>query len=320
MSKDGTEKWVQLFGRSTEIQGRPAGLITALDITKRKQAEAEKAKLEEQYRQSQKMESVGRLAGGVAHDLNDPLTPILGFDRLLLDDFGSDDPHREFVQQIVRAAEKSRDPVRQLVVFGRKQVLEFKPLNLNTMLAEFEELLRHTLHEDVALQVVPAPSIPAILGDVGQLEQVVMNLAVNAQDAMPEGGGLTIETGVADLDAAYAAEHQGVLPGRYVLLVVSDTGIGMDAKTQEHIFEPFFTTKEMGKCTGLGLATVYGIVKQHGGDIWVCSEPGRGTTFKVYLPSIETSAEPVEKARVAILEGLRGNRDHPAGRGRRRGL
>ncbi|MCX6097897.1 MAG: hypothetical protein NTZ77_05400 [Caldiserica bacterium] len=160
------------------------------------------------------MESIGRLAGGVAHDLDNLLTPILGFGGLLLDGFGSDDPHREFVQQIVRAAEKSRDLVRQLMAFGRKQVLEFKPLNLNTMLAEFEELLRHTLHEDIALQVVLAPSIPAILGDVGQLEQVVMNLAVNAQDAMPEGGRLTIETGVADLDAAYVAEHQGVLPGR----------------------------------------------------------------------------------------------------------
>jgi signal transduction histidine kinase len=252
------------------------------------------------------MESVGRLAGGVAHDLNNLLTPILGFGGLLLDDFGSDDPHREFVQQIIRAAEKSRDPVRQLMAFGRKQVLEFKPLNLNTMLAEFEELLRRTLHEDIALQVVPAPFIPAILGDVGQLEQVVMNLAVNAQDAMPEGGRLTIETGVADLDAAYVAEHQGVLPGRYVLLVVSDTGTGMDAETQEHIFEPFFTTKEMGKGTGLGLATVYGIVKEHGGNIWVYSEPGRGTTFKVYLPSVETSAEPVEKAGVTSLEDLRG--------------
>ncbi|MCX6084857.1 MAG: PAS domain S-box protein [Caldiserica bacterium] len=306
VTRDGGQKWVQLFGTSTKMHGRSSGLITVLDTTERKRAEVEKAKLEEQYRQSQKMESVGRLAGGVAHDLNNLLTPILGFGGLLLDDLRADDPHRESVQQIVRAAEKSRDLVRQLMAFGRKQVLEFKPLNLNTMLVEFEELLRHTLREDIALKFVLAPSIPALLGDVGQLEQVVMNLAVNAQDAMPEGGGLTIETGVADLDTTYAADHQGVLPGHYVLLVVSDIGMGMDAETQEHIFEPFFTTKEMGKGTGLGLATVYGIVKQHGGNIWVYSEPGKGTTFKVYLPVVETSPEPVEKVRVTPFEDLRG--------------
>ncbi|MBA4364559.1 MAG: hypothetical protein C0398_00955 [Coprothermobacter sp.] len=276
------------------------------DITECKRGEEEKAKLEEQYRQAQKMESVGRLAGGVAHDLNNLLTPILGFGGLLLDDFSPDDPHRESVQQIVKAAEKSRDLVRQLMAFGRKQVLEFRPLDLNAVVTEFEKLLRHTLHEDIALKVILALSIPAVLGDIGQLEQVVMNLAVNAQDAMPEGGRLTIETSVADLDAAYVAAHQGVVPGRYVLLVISDTGIGMDAETQERIFEPFFTTKEKGKGTGLGLATVYGIVKQHDGNIWVYSELGKGTTFKIYLPAVETAAEPVERAQVTPLEDLRG--------------
>jgi len=290
-----------------ELSGDLAfGIMVLRDRTARKQAEAEKAKLEEQYRQSQKMESVGRLAGGVAHDLNNLLTPILGFGELLLDDFRSDDPHRESVQQIVRAAEKSRDLVRQLMAFGRKQVLEFKPLDLNTMVKEFDKLLRHTLHEDIALQVVPGSSIPTVLGDIGQLEQVIMNLAVNAQDAMPAGGRLTIETSAVDLDAVYAAAHSGVTPGRYVLLAISDTGSGMDPEIQEHIFEPFFTTKEKGKGTGLGLATVYGIVKQHGGNIWVYSEPGKGTTFKIYLPAVETAAEPVETAHVAPAEDLRG--------------
>jgi two-component system cell cycle sensor histidine kinase/response regulator CckA len=252
------------------------------------------------------MESIGRLASGVAHDLNNLLTPILGFGGLLLDDFSPDDPRKGSVQQIVRAAEKSRDLVRQLMAFGRKQVLEFRPLDLNAVVTEFEKLLRHTLHEDIALEVIPAPSIPAVLGDIGQLEQVVMNLAVNAQDAMPAGGRLTIETSVADLDAVYAKAHSGVTLGRYVLLAISDTGSGMDAEIQEHIFEPFFTTKEKGKGTGLGLATVYGIVKQHGGNIWVYSEPGKGTTFKIYLPAVETAAEPVEVEHVIPAEDLCG--------------
>ena len=306
ITKDGAEKWVQLFGTSTEIHARPSGLITVLDVTERKQSEAEKARLEEQYRQAQKMESVGRLAGGVAHDLNNLLTPILGFGGLLEEDLREDDPDREYVRQIIQAAEKSRDLVRQLMAFGRKQVLEFKPLDLNAVVNEFEQLLRHTLHEDIALQIIAAPAVPAILGDMGQMQQVIMNLVVNAQDAMPDGGRLTIETGVAELDADYAAHHQGVLPGRYVLLTVTDTGIGIDEATREHIFEPFFTTKEIGKGTGLGLATVYGIVKQHGGNIWVYSEPGKGTTFKVYLPVAADGAGPAEKEETAAEGQLRG--------------
>lgn len=306
ITKDGAEKWVQLFGTSTEIHGRPSGLITVLDVTERKQSEAEKARLEEQYRQAQKMESVGRLAGGVAHDLNNLLTPILGFGGLLQEDLREDDPDREYVRQIIQAAEKSRDLVRQLMAFGRKQVLEFKPLDLNAVVNEFEQLLRHTLHEDIALRIIAAQAVPAVLGDMGQLQQVIMNLVVNAQDAMPDGGRLTIETGVAELDADYVAHHQGVLPGRYVLLTVTDTGIGIDEATREHIFEPFFTTKEIGKGTGLGLATVYGIVKQHGGNIWVYSEPGKGTTFKVYLPVAADSAGPAEKEETAAEGQLRG--------------
>ena len=297
------DKWFET--RTFRTTGNRFATIFA-DVTERKRAEAEKAKLEEQYRQAQKMESVGRLAGGVAHDLNNLLTPILGFGELLLDDLRSDDPRKGSVEQIVKAAEKSRDLVRQLMAFGRKQVLEFKPVDLNSVVAEFEKLLRHTLHEDIALKVIPASSIPAVLGDVGQLQQVIMNLAVNAQDAMPSGGRLTIETSVADLDAVYASQRPGVTPGPYVLLAISDTGNGMETEIQEHIFEPFFTTKEKGKGTGLGLATVYGIIKQHGGNIWVYSESGRGTTFKIYLPAVETAAEPIEKIHVVPPEDLRG--------------
>lgn len=306
VTKAGEERWVQLFGTSTEIHGRPSGLITVVDVTERKRAEAERARLEEQYRQAQKMESVGRLAGGVAHDLNNLLTPILGFGGLLVEDLQETDPHKEYVRQIIQAAEKSRDLVRQLMAFGRRQVLEFKPLDLNAVVEEFEQLLRHTLHEDIAVQIVPGPSVPTVMGDMGQLEQVIMNLVVNAQDAMPEGGRLTIETGAADLDAAYAARHQGVIPGRYAVLSVSDTGCGIDPETQEHIFEPFFTTKETGKGTGLGLATVYGIVKQHAGNVWVYSEQDKGTTFKVYLPAAAGSAGPVEKPEVVPVQHLRG--------------
>ena len=296
-------KWFETRAFSTG--GNHFATIFA-DITERKRAEAGKTKLEEQYRQAQKMESIGRLAGGVAHDLNNLLTPILGFGELLLESFNTEDPRTESVQLIVEAAEKSRDLVRQLMAFGRKQVLEFKPLDLNSVVTGFEKLLQHTIRADIALHVVLGPSIPAVLGDVGQIEQVVMNLAVNAEDAMPGGGRLTIETSVTDLDAAYAKEHSGVTPGRYVLLAISDTGSGMDADTKEHIFEPFFTTKEKGKGTGLGLATVYGIVKQHGANIWVYSEPGKGTTFKIYLLAVEAVVEPLEVIQVTPAEDLRG--------------
>jgi CheY-like chemotaxis protein len=184
--------------------------------------------------------------------------------------------------------------VRQLLAFSRKQVLEFKPLDLDQVLAGFEKLLRHTIREDIALRVIPNPSLPPVRGDIGQIEQVLMNLAVNAQDAMPEGGRLTFETAVVHLDEAYAQDHQGVNPGRHVLLTVSDTGQGMDAETQRQIFEPFFTTKEKSKGTGLGLATVYGIVQQHGGHLGVSSEPGLGTAFRFYFPCFQGEAGEVQ--------------------------
>ncbi|MFW6374526.1 MAG: ATP-binding protein, partial [Thermodesulfobacteriota bacterium] len=250
----------------------------------RKQAEAEKARLEAQVRQIRKLDSIGRLAGGVAHDLNNLLSPILGYGEMLLEDSADADPHREPVEEIVSAGRRARDLVRQLLAFSRKQTLEVKSLDLNQILKDFESLLRRTIREDVAIRMIPGPNLPPVRGDIGQLEQVIMNLAVNARDAMPDGGELTIETQAVDLDDAYAKRHPGVVPGAYVMLGVSDTGCGMDADTREKVFEPFFTTKQKDKGTGLGLATVYGIVKQHRGNIWVYSEPRMGATFKVYLP------------------------------------
>ena len=262
---------------------------TTQDITEQVQIREEKAELEAQFHQAQKLESVGRLAGGVAHDLNNLLAPILGYSEMLLEDFSEDDARRASVEEIARACMRARDLVRQLLAFSRKQPLEFKPIDLNSVLKRFEKLLRRTLREDIAVIIDPAPDLPLIEADVGQLEQVIMNLAVNAQDAMEEGGALTIETVSAELDADYAAAHQGVAPGDFVLLSISDTGRGMDAETRERLFEPFFTTKAKDKGTGLGLATVYGIVKQHGGNIWVYSEIGEGTVIKVYLPVSEAA-------------------------------
>jgi PAS domain S-box-containing protein len=255
-----------------------------LDITERKRAEEEKERLEEQFRQSQKLESIGHLAGGVAHDLNNLLLPILGYSELLLEETGDHEDNREPLQEIMKAAERARDLVSQLLAFSRKQTMKLKSIDLNFLLHAFEKLLRRTIREDINIRMILAPSLPPILADTGQLEQVVMNLAVNARDAMPDGGELRIETRQVELDESYADRHDGVLPGSYVQLVVSDTGSGIDAKVRERLFEPFFTTKERGRGTGLGLATVYGIVKQHGGAVWSCSKPGSGATFKVCLP------------------------------------
>jgi len=282
--KDGALVPMDAMSTLIKYRGKEYILSSTRDITERKQAEEEKAQLEQQFSQMQRLESVGRLAGGVAHDLNNMLTPILGFGELLLENSAGDEEHREQLEEIVKAGRRARDLVRQLLAFSRKQNLEFKNIDLNTLLKDFEKLLRSTVREDIAIRLIPATSLPLIRGDVGQLEQVIMNLVVNAQDAMPDGGELTIETTLVELDESYAAEHVSVIPGLHVMLAVSDTGCGMELKISEHIFEPFFTTKDKEKGTGLGLSTVYGIVKQHGGNIWVYSEPGKGTTFKVYLP------------------------------------
>ncbi len=290
--KDGAVIPVEMHSQIIEVDGRKLVLNVISDITERKKAENEKAQMEQQLHQNQRLESVGRLAGGVAHDLNNMLTPILGFGELLQVKTNSDEERREYLEEIMKAGRRARDLVRQLLAFSRKQTLEFKTIDLNILLKDFEKLLRSTIREDINIRLIPAESLPLIHGDVGQVEQVVMNLVVNAQDAMPDGGVLTIETTLVELDESYAAEHAEVTPGPYIMLAVSDTGHGMDAEISKHIFEPFFTTKDKDKGTGLGLSTVYGIVKQHGGNIWVYSEPGKGTTFKVYLPvSRETLIE-----------------------------
>ena len=280
-----------------------AGSITGImavsaDVTEVRQ-------LENQYRQAQKMEAVGRLAGGIAHDFNNVLTAIDGYCDLLLEDLSPEDPHRGDIREIRKAADRAAALTRQLLAFSRQQVLAPQLVDLNDLIADMRGMLERLLGEDVTFHVVPGADLGAVHADPGQLEQVVMNLAVNARDAMPEGGRLTIATADVQLDASYVGLHFAAEPGPYVMLAVSDTGTGMDERTKAHLFEPFFTTKEKGKGTGLGLATVYGIVKQSGGYIWVYSEPGQGTTFTVYLPRLPGTGRPesVAPAEPATLPG-----------------
>jgi len=247
--------------------------------------------LEERLRQSQKMEAVGRLAGGVAHDFNNLLTVILGYSQILAEGVPAGSRLADSTAQIKSAADRASGITRQLLAFSRKTVLTPRVINLNDIMLNLDSLLRRLIGEDIEVLTVPANDLGSVTADPGQIEQVIMNLALNARDAMPQGGKLTLETSNEQLDEAYAQRHRPTVPGRYVMLAVTDTGHGMSPETQARIFEPFYTTKEVGKGTGLGLSMVYGIVKQSGGYIWVYSEPDRGTTFKIYLPRVDRPAE-----------------------------
>jgi signal transduction histidine kinase len=264
----------------------------------------ELAQTQGQLEQAQKMDAIGRLAGGVAHDFNNLLTVILGRTDILMHPLKPEDPLRRGIELIQRTARRAADLTRQLLAFSRKQVLEAVVLDLNAVTTDMKDLLGRLIGEDIALVTTPSPDLGRVKADRGQIEQVIMNLAVNARDAMPQGGHLILETENVDLDAEYVRRHVGARPGPHVMLAVSDSGVGIPREIQPHIFEPFFTTKEQGKGTGLGLATVYGIVKQSGGYLEVDSEPGRGTTFRIYLPRVDATAPAAERStRPAAADG-----------------
>jgi signal transduction histidine kinase/ActR/RegA family two-component response regulator len=274
-------------------------------VLARLRLDQERQRLEAQYHQAQKMEAIGRLTGGVAHDFNNILTVILGNCSFILDDLEQGHPLRPDAEQIEKAAERAASLTRQLLAFSRRQVLQPSVLDLNNIVTNVEKMLRRLIGEDIDLVTVLELQLGRIRADASQIEQVIVNLVVNARDAMPEGGKVTIETANVYLDEEYVRQYIDIVAGPYVMLAVSDTGLGMDAETQAHIFEPFFTTKGMGKGTGLGLAMVHGVVNQSGGHIWVYSELGHGTTFKVYLPRIETSAERA-KSKLTVAKADRG--------------
>ena len=296
--KDGAPVTVSMAAAPLyDASGRITGaMLIAADLT-------EMRRLEVQYRQAQKMEAVGRLAGGIAHDFNNLLTAILGTSGLVLENVAIDPRTRLDVQEIEKAAKRAAGLTRQLLVFSRQQVLEPRILDLNAVVRDMERMLERLIGENVQLHTQLASGVGAVQADPGQLQQAIMNLVVNARDAMPDGGRVTIETTDVELDPRQLEAHNLTQPGKYVLLAVHDTGVGMDAATKARLFEPFFTTKEPGRGTGLGLATVYSIVKQSGGYIWAYSEPGHGTTFKVYLPRVDGTPEKISQTPATFAVG-----------------
>ena len=284
LAKDGRRIAIEVNSKLMYENGVPVAVQgIARDVTERRH-------LEEQLRQSQKMEAIGQLAGGVAHDFNNLLTAINGYSSLALQRVDDDSSIKPYLEEVKKAGDRAANLTRQLLAFGRKQIMQPLALDLNSVVSDMNKMLRRLIGEDIVLTAKLAPDLTKIKADPGQVEQVLINLVVNARDAMPTGGNLTIETANVSLDQEYASRHMGIQPGKYVMLAVSDTGSGMDEATRARIFEPFFTTKEKGKGTGLGLSTVYGIVQQSGGSIWVYSELNQGTSFKVYLPELRSNA------------------------------
>jgi two-component system, cell cycle sensor histidine kinase and response regulator CckA len=286
----------EISGTPIVYDGRPAALAFLRDITAQKQAEEERGRLELRLRHAQKMESVGRLAGGVAHDFNNHLTVINGYCDMLLDELGADDPLRVEIGEIRAAGQRAASLTQQLLTFSRKQVVELRPINLNAVVEEHCRMIRRLIGDDIEVVTDQEPNLGAVMADRGQMQQVLMNLAVNARDAMPAGGKIIIATANAVIGDGAEGSGQDVKPGPYVVLTVSDSGVGMAPEILSRIFEPFFTTKSMGVGTGLGLATVYGIVEQAGGFLRVSSEPGNGTIFRVYLPQTASAQEPLREA------------------------
>jgi two-component system, cell cycle sensor histidine kinase and response regulator CckA len=283
--KDGSFRWLESSVTNHLDDPLVGGLVgNSRDVTDRKNAELALLRTEMQLRQAQKMEAIGNFAGGVAHDFNNLLSVMLSYSQMMAEDLTPSDPRKADLDEIIEAGRRAADLTRQLLAFGRVQILQPRVLNLNDVIIGIEKMLQRLIGENVLLTVIASPDLGRTKVDPGQIEQIVMNLAVNSRDAMPDGGKLTIETANVCLDETYVSEHVGARVGEHVMLAVTDTGTGMDAATQARMYEPFFTTKERGRGTGLGLATVFGIVQQSGGNVWVYSELGKGTTFKVYFP------------------------------------
>jgi PAS domain S-box-containing protein len=283
---DGSKRWFAL-----KIQPAPEGVsVLSMDLTERRRAEEKQAKAEEALHRSQKLEAIGRLAGGVAHDFNNVLGVITGYGELARKEIPEGHPSRPRLENMLKAAERAAGLTRQLLAFSRKQIQQPRRLDLNAVAADLQSMFERILGEDIEIEIRSAKDLGLVNADPTQIEQVLLNLIVNARDAMPKGGCLTIETANVEFDDKYATAHPPALPGRFVMLAISDSGTGMDAETQQRAFEPFFTTKPRGEGTGLGLSTVYGIVKQSGGYVWLYSEPGRGTTFRVYIPRVDEAS------------------------------